>query len=171
MDSEDIIILILVSLIIYMLFKLFNKHNIKLAPSTHFNKCTYKPHHNTNQFIPGKYNQNALTSNINTHVPLNNNYCNNQNNECLGINSNNTNYLNIPIDTNVVQTSHDDNNVYNADIHDLSLENDYEHRTEYNAPVNYELTNPLDENKINVPDKNSTHYEDYYDNEPLYMNI
>jgi len=168
MDSEDIIILILVSLIIYMLFKLFNKHHIKTKP---YNKCTNKPRHNT-QFKPEKYDHNnVLTSNINTYNSSTKNYCNTQTNECLGINTNNTAYLNIPIDTNVVQTVDVSNNAYNATIHDLSLENDYEHRTEYNAPVNYELSNPLDENKLNVPDKTSTHYEDYYDNEPLYMNI
>jgi hypothetical protein len=111
--------------------------------------------HNPPYFIPETYNKN-------TNIPLNNNYYNTTNDECSNINTNNTQYLNIPIDTNVVQTSKGDTNAHI---------NDNAPHTEYNAPVNNDLTNPLEQDNVNVPDKYSTLYEDYYDNEPLYMNV
>ena len=170
MDSQDIIIIILISLIIYMLFKMFNKKN---THSKIFKKCNSHTINHTNNPIHTNYpmyttnstpNNNNLTFTndpIHTHDSIHTNYPVVTNNQVLS----------VPIDTNVVQSVKYNNDVHNADITDLSLPNDYEHRTEYNPNPTYELVYPTDDHNINCPDKHFTYYEDYFDNEPMYMNF
>jgi hypothetical protein len=115
------------------------------------------------------YKNNKTTTTTNTPSydsthKNNQNKCNQMVHNCTQHNNsthNNGTVVNIPIDNNYID------NTYDAD---LSQPNDFEQRTEYNAPTNYELTKPED-GHINVPNKYYTECEDYYDNEQLYMNF
>ena len=156
MYSQDIIIVILFILIIYMLFKMFNKKN---TDSKTFKKCNLKTVNHKNYTM----HTNLMHTNdqIHTHDSIHTNYPVVTNNQVLS----------VPIDTNVVQSVKYNNDVHNADITDLSIPNDYEHRAEYNPNPTYELVYPTDDHNINCPDKHFTYYEDYFDNEPMYMNF